>query len=136
MQHMLISEGDSAGEIKLTEPRYLLGRHRTCDIQLSAGSPEANLSISRVHAFLTKIEDRIDGKLQQRWHITDGNPQTGKPSASGTYLWNESSGKWEKRKAAVLRHGDRIKFAEGVVYRYLCFDSSSAENGTEGATWV
>lgn len=136
MHHILISELDSAGEIRLTKSRYLLGRSKNCDIRIA--SPAA----SRVHAYLFKDQEKVGGKLQDRFYIADGDPETGKPSTSGTYLWNEENQKWEKRKAAALKHGDRIMFAPEAIYRYLCmgYDTPCGEpNCTEsdsGATWA
>lgn len=125
MHHLLISEGNSAGEIRLTEARYLLGRGKNCDIKL------ASLSASRIHALLIRIEDR--------YHLHDGNPENDKPSTAGTHLWNRDEAKWEKRKAVILKHGDRIMFAPDAIFRYLCidFNPSPDSGGTDaGATWV
>lgn len=103
VEHLFIIE-DSQGRraIPLVGASYVVGRARTCDIQV------ASLFVSRQHAVLRR---QVKGDGTSTYLIIDGDP-SGKPSVNGLLI------NGQKQTQHRLKHGDQVVFGPQVMAVY------------------
>lgn len=103
VEHLFIIE-DSQGRraIPLVGASYVVGRARSCDIQV------ASLFVSRQHAVLRR---QVRGDGTSTYLIIDGDP-SGKPSVNGLLI------NGQKQTQHRLKHGDQVVFGPQVLAVY------------------
>ncbi|AZB71341.1 FHA domain-containing protein [Synechococcus elongatus] len=104
-EHVFIVE-DSRGatELKLYKSHYTIGKADSCDIRLHS------IYASRQHATLVRF---LTENGEVRYRLIDGDPETGRRSANGTYVNNRSVTECD------LKHYDQILFGADVKATYF-----------------
>ena len=110
---LLVEDAQGVREFRLGQTIYSLGRSEGCDVQLFSQT------VSRRHATLMRMPTPDGSKT---YRLVDGDPNTGQPSANGTYV------NGERVRSVNLSNCDEIIFGSDARARFFCIgDENSAE---------
>jgi pSer/pThr/pTyr-binding forkhead associated (FHA) protein len=102
--------------VALTKNIYVIGRDKSCDIQLS------DSTISRRHATIYIKIDEDSGAEQVT--ITDGDMINDKPSANGLRI---NGVLLDPRYGQILNDGDTVELSPSVSFKLFCKKSSGID---------